>query len=84
MRVRRSHCVLAIALFSTTSMALAADRPPRDLHFVDGHWTAWNPPAPPEGEQVHVIARGDTLWDLAAKLRDQPLARSAGGPCAGG
>jgi hypothetical protein len=67
MRVRRSSFVLAIALCSTTSMALAADRPPRDLHFVDGHWTAWNPPAPPEGEQVHVIVRGDTLWDLAAK-----------------
>ena len=74
MRVRRSSFVLAIALAgtATASMALAADRPPRDLHFVDGHWTAWNPPAPPPGEQVHVIARGDTLWDLAAKYYGNP------------
>lgn len=72
MRVRRSSCVLVIALFSSSSMALAADRPPRDLHFVDGHWTAWNPPTPPAGEQVHVIARGDTLWDLAAKYYGNP------------
>ena len=74
MRVRRSSFVLAIALAgtATASMAVAADRPPRDLHFVDGHWTAWNPPAPPPGEQVHVIARGDTLWDLAAKYYGNP------------
>lgn len=72
MRVRRSSFVLAIALVGTTSMALAADRPPRDLHFVDGHWTAWNPPAPPPGEQVHIIVRGDTLWDLAAKYYSDP------------
>ena len=72
MRVRRSSCVLAIALFGMTSMALAADRPPRDLHLVDGHWTAWNPPAPPPGEQVHIIAKGDTLWDLAAKYYSDP------------
>ena len=77
MRVRRSSFVLAITLAGTASLAIAplaraADRPPRDLHFVDGHWTAWNPPAPPPGEQVHVIVRGDTLWDLAAKYYGNP------------
>lgn len=72
MRVRPFSFVLAIALAGTASLAMAADRPPRDLHFVDGHWTAWNPPAPPPGEQVHIIARGDTLWDLAAKYYGNP------------
>ncbi|HEV2852511.1 MAG TPA: LysM peptidoglycan-binding domain-containing protein [Thermoanaerobaculia bacterium] len=69
MRVRRSRFVLAMLLAATTGVTSgrAADRPPQDLHQVGDHWTAWNPPSPPEGEQVHVIARGDTLWDLASK-----------------
>jgi LysM domain len=71
MRVRLSRFVLAILLAGSSS-ALAADRPPQDLHLVDGHWTAWNPPAPPPGEQVHVIAKGDTLWDLAARYYSDP------------
>ncbi|HSG40887.1 MAG TPA: LysM domain-containing protein, partial [Thermoanaerobaculia bacterium] len=64
--MRLPRFVLAVFLAGST-FALAADRPPQDLHLVDGHWTAWNPPAPPPGEQVHVIATGDTLWDLAAR-----------------
>lgn len=69
MRVRRSRFVLAMLLAATAALpsGRAADRPPQDLHLVGDHWTAWNPPSPPEGEQVHVIARGDTLWNLAAK-----------------
>jgi LysM domain len=53
---------------SGPSVAAAADRPPQDLHLVGDHWTAWNPPTPPPGTQVHVIQRGDTLWDLAARF----------------
>ncbi|HEX6902033.1 MAG TPA: LysM peptidoglycan-binding domain-containing protein [Thermoanaerobaculia bacterium] len=71
MRVRLSRFVLA-TLLAGSSSALAADRPPQDLHLVDGHWTAWNPPVPPPGEQVHIIAKGDTLWDLAAKYYGDP------------
>lgn len=71
MRVRLSGFVVAAVLFGTCPLA-AADRPPQDLHFVDGHWTAWDPPVPPEGVQVHVIERGDTLWDLAARFYGNP------------
>jgi LysM domain len=71
MRVRRPGFVLVILLVGS-SLALAADRPPQDLHFVGDHWTAWNPPTPPAGEQVHIIVRGDTLWDLAARYYGNP------------
>ena len=71
MRVRLSGFVLAAVLCGTHPLA-AADRPPQDLHLVDGHWTAWDPPQPPAGAQVHVIERGDTLWDLAARFYGNP------------
>jgi hypothetical protein len=51
---------------------VAADRPPQDLHLAGDHWTAWDPPQPAPGVQTHVIERGDTLWDLAAKFYGNP------------
>lgn len=46
--------------------------PPTELHLVDGHWTPYDPPVVPEGVQVHVVERGDTLWDLAEHYYDDP------------
>jgi hypothetical protein len=46
--------------------AQAADTPPTHLKLVNGHWTAWDPPTPPEGAKVHIVVPGDTFWDLAA------------------
>jgi hypothetical protein len=67
------HSCFALTIFLVgSSLVSAADRPPQDLHLVGDHWTAWNPPEPPPGEQVHIIVRGDTLWDLAAKYFNDP------------
>jgi LysM domain len=70
MKVRLSGLILALSL--VPSISLAADRPPEDLHLVGDHWTAWNPPTPPPGVQVHIIERGDTLWDLASRFQGNP------------
>jgi hypothetical protein len=50
----------------------AADTPPTDLKLVNGHWTAWDPPLPPEGARVHIVVPGDTFWDLAATNLGNP------------
>lgn len=42
--------------------------PPKNLHFVDGHWTPYDPPTVPEGSQAYTIVPGDTLWDLSGKF----------------
>lgn len=76
MRVRRTSSMLAAVLagafavgatFAIVGPAQASDRPPKDLHYVGDHWTAWNPPTPAATDQVHVVVKGDTLWDIAAK-----------------
>lgn len=65
---------LALAGFALSAFQAAADStPPKNLHIVGDHWTAWNPPASyPEGVQIHVIQRGDTLWDLASRFHGDP------------
>ncbi|HYC92992.1 MAG TPA: LysM peptidoglycan-binding domain-containing protein [Thermoanaerobaculia bacterium] len=52
-----------------------SSQPPRELHRVGDHWTAWNPPDPasyPAGARTHVIKSGDTLWSLAQQYFNNP------------
>jgi hypothetical protein len=59
--------VAALPMFAATK----ASRPPRDLHRVGDHSTAYNPPDPatyPPGSKTYEIKRGDTLWALAQQF----------------
>jgi len=60
------------AVLAAAAAPAAAQSPPRDLHWVGDHWTAWDPPTPPPDAEVHVIVRGDTLWDLAGRFYGDP------------
>jgi hypothetical protein len=66
--------VLIAALFlPMIAFGQAVAPPPQPLHFVDDHWTPYDPPSDfPEGSTVHRIVPGDTLWDLAESYLGDP------------
>jgi hypothetical protein len=72
MALRLRFAALAVALVAVVPLG-AADRPPSELHLVGDHWTAWNPPTelPPDAK-VHIVVKGDTLWDLARQYLGNP------------
>ena len=74
--VRRVAPVLLLVIAATGAFAQKqSSQPPRDLHRVGDHWTAWNPPDPasyPAGAKTHEIKAGDTLWALAQQYFNSP------------
>jgi hypothetical protein len=71
-RVRFSVTVLMLLV---AAGLYGATTPPRELHLVGDHWTAYYPPDPatfPAGAKVHIIERGDTLWGLAQRFYGDP------------
>jgi len=71
MALRHSLCALSLIL--VVAPTLADDRPPTNLHLVGDHWTAWNPPAThPPDTKLHIVQRGDTLWDLSGQYLGNP------------
>jgi hypothetical protein len=75
-RVRRVAPVLLLVIAASGAFAQRhSSQPPRELHRVGDHYTAYNPPDSstyPAGARTHTIARGDTLWDLAQKYYNNP------------
>ena len=72
MQHRLTCLAFSILLVGIMGMAVAA-QPPTDLHLVGDHWTAWDPPATyPEGAELYVIEKGDTLWDLSNRFYGDP------------
>jgi hypothetical protein len=68
--------VLLLVIAATGAFAQRqTSQPPRELHRVGDHWTAWNPPDPasyPPGARTHTIKSGDTLWSLAQQYFNNP------------
>src|SRR5438067_993625 len=55
--------------------ATKSTHPPRELHKVGDHWTAYNPPDPstyPAGAKTYTIKAGDTLWALGKQFFNNP------------
>ena len=66
--VRRVAPVLLLVIATSAFAQRQTSQPPRELHRVGDHWTAYNPPDPstyPPGAKTHEIKAGDTLWALA-------------------
>ena len=62
--------MISIALVGS---AQSVAPPPQPLHMVGDHWTPYDPPIEfPDGSQVHLVERGDTLWDLARTYLGDP------------
>lgn len=63
---------LALALFALPALSTAEQEPQPEAEptatdiVVEPHWSRYQAPTSyPEGTQLHIIQRGDTLWDIS-------------------
>lgn len=73
MKVTTSIIVAILITMPLSAIGGSVAPPPQPLHLIGDHWTPYNPPTEfPEGSTVHVVVRGDTLWDLADQYLQDP------------
>lgn len=72
---KRLRALAAIPVLALSLGAQTTDNP--QPVKVAAHWSKWVYPtelAPATGQQVHIVVKGDTLWDLGAKYLGNPFA----------
>src|ERR1051325_1057556 len=63
--------LLVMAVPALAARPKQSSHPPRELHRVGDHFTAYNPPDPasyPPNAKTYAIKQGDTLWALAKQF----------------
>ncbi|HEX9722736.1 MAG TPA: LysM peptidoglycan-binding domain-containing protein [Vicinamibacteria bacterium] len=70
--------IWAVALFAGVTLASAQQSPdqiqPGGEIVIPPHWSPYQAPnSYPEGTRLHIIVRGDTLWDLANTYFQNPF-----------
>ncbi|MCD4749985.1 MAG: LysM peptidoglycan-binding domain-containing protein [Thermoanaerobaculales bacterium] len=73
MKITVSVTIAVMTLVPLVVAAQSVAPPPQPLHLVGDHWTPYDPPSDfPEGTQVHIVEKGNTLWDLARTYLGDP------------
>lgn len=73
MKVTTSIIIAILITMPISVMGASVAPPPQPLHLLGDHWTPYDPPTDfPEGSTVHIVVRGDTLWDLAQQYLQDP------------